>query len=227
MKNTLRFPHLLENDLLADLSDDAKHDFINQCAVRTFSSKTKILEQGERADGMFFICHGAVEISYLSEQGHQTILYHAHNGDVLGLFEALASRQCAASCTAMPNTCALFCATPLLFQQVQTSPVWIRNIAARTLVMLERDNEGKSVDQHYSVEQRICNHLWQLSTQTAEIKQSQSYLATMVGCSRQTVNKELGILRDLDIIMLGKGKITVLSRKALLERIEELAQVPS
>lgn len=175
---------------------------------------------------MFLICHGSIEVSYLSEQGHQSILYHAGSGDALGLFEALASRPCAASCVAMPNSCALFCPTPLLFQQMQ-SPVWIRNIAARTLVMLERDNEGKSVDQHYTVEQRICNHLWQLSTQTAEIKQSQSYLATMVGCSRQTVNKELGILRDHDVIMLGKGKITVLSRKALIDRINDLAQVPS
>ena len=226
MKNTLRFPHLLENDLLADLSDDQKANFINQCAVRTFSSKTPILEQGERTDGMFLVCHGSIEISYLSEQGHQSILYHAGSGDALGLFEALASRPCAASCVAMPNSCTLFCPTPLLFQQMQ-SPVWIRNIAARTLVMLERDNEGKSVDQHYTVEQRICNHLWQLSSQTAEIKQSQSYLATMVGCSRQTVNKELGILRDHDVIMLGKGKITVLSRKALIDRINDLAQVPS
>lgn len=223
MKNTLRFPHLLENDLLADLSEDTKYDFINQCAVRTFGAKTTILEQGERADGMFFICHGAMEVSYISEQGHQSILYHAGTGDALGLFEALASRPCAASCVAMPNSCALFCPTPLLFQHVQTSPVWIRNIAALTLVMLERDNAGKSIDQHYTVEQRICNHLHQLSAQSAEIKQSQSYLATMVGCSRQTVNKELGILRDNDIITVGKGRLTVLDRQALLDRIDDLA----
>ena len=225
MKNTLRFPHLLENDLLADLSDDQKSHFINQCSVRAYSSRTALLEQGERADGMFFVCHGSVEISYLSEQGHQSILYHAGAGDVLGLFEALASKPCAASCTAMPNSCALFCPTPLLFQQVQ-SPVWVRNIAARTLLLLERDNESKSIDQHFTVEQRICNQLWHLSSQTAEIKQSQSYLATMVGCSRQTVNKELGILRDQEIIMLGKGKITVLRRDALLERIDDLGQPP-
>ena len=226
MKNTLRFPHLLDNDLLQDLSEDQKSHFLNQCAVRSFTSKTPILDQGERADGMFMICHGSVEVSYISEQGHQSILFHAGTGELLGLFEALASRDCAASCVAMPNTCALFCPTPLLFQQMQ-SPVWIRNLANRTLVALERDNANKSVDQHYTVEQRICNHLWQLSEQGAEIRQSQSYLATMVGCSRQTVNKELGILREQDVIMLGKGKITVLSRQALMDRIDDLTQPAS
>lgn len=226
MKNTLRFPHLLDCALFDDLADDQKSDFLNQCAVRAFSSKTPILHQGERADGMFLICHGSVEVSYVSEQGHQSILYHGGRLEILGLLEALSSRPCAASCTALPDTCAIFCPTPLLFQQMQ-SPVWIRNLAALAMNYLVRDNAGKSIDQHYTVEQRICSHLWQLSSQTTEIKQSQSYLATMVGCSRQTVNKELGILRDSDVIMLSKGKITVINRQALLERIEDLAQAPS
>lgn len=223
MKNTLRFPNLLDLELLSDLSDDHKADFINQCAVRTFSSKTSILDQGERADGMFIICHGSVEVSYLSEQGHQSILFHAGALEVLGMLEALSTRTCAASCTAMPHSCVLFAPAPLLFQQMQ-SPVWIRNVAALAMHYLMRDNESKTIDQHYTVEQRICNHLWQLSSQSAEIKHSQSYLATMVGCSRQTVNKELGILREREIIMLAKGKITVLSRAALNERIKDLAQ---
>ena len=225
MKNTLRFPHLLDCDLFTDLADDQKADFLNQCAVRTFSSKTPVLNQGERADGMFLICHGSMEVSYVSEQGYQSILFHAGSSEILGLFEALASKPCAASCVAMPNTCTLFCPTPLLFHQMQ-SPVWIRNLAARTLAILERDNEGKSIDQHYTVEQRICSHLWQLSAQTKEIRQSQSYLATMVGCSRQTVNKELGILRDSDVLTLSKGKITIHNRQALMERIDDLTQTP-
>ena len=96
----------------------------------------------------------------------------------------------------------------------------------RTLGILERDNAGKSIDQHYTVEQRICSHLWQLSEQSKEIRQSQSYLATMVGCSRQTVNKELGILRDSEVITLSKGKITIHNRQALMERIDDLTQTP-
>jgi CRP-like cAMP-binding protein len=125
----------------------------------------------------------------------------------------------------MPNTTVLFCPTPLLYQLLQ-SPVLIRNVAALAVETMERDNVGKSIDQHYTVEQRICSHLWQLSEQGAEVRQSQSYLATMVGCSRQTVNKELGILRDSGIIMLSKGKITILNRKALVDRITSLTQSP-
>ena len=220
MKNDLRFPHLLDCEIFTDLADDQRASFINQCAVRTFTKKTAILQQGERPDGMFIISHGSVEVSFLSENGYQTILMHAGAGRELGLFEALASKPCAATCIAMPNTCVLYCPTPLLYQQLQ-SPVLIRNLASLAIATLERDNMSKAVDQHFTVEQRICNHLWQLSSQSAEIRQSQSYLATMVGCSRQTINKELGVLRDLNVIMISKGKITILSRDALLKRIED------
>jgi CRP-like cAMP-binding protein len=225
MKNSIRFPHLLDSAILNDLSDDDKADFLNQFAVRNCATKTPILHQGQSPDGMFIVSHGSVEVSYLSEEGFQTIIFHAGASDALGVIEALATKPCAATCTAMPNTCLLFCPTPLLYQLLQ-SPVLIRNIATLAFKMLERDNYGKSIDQHYTAEQRICSHLWQLSALGAEVRQSQSYLATMVGCSRQTVNKELGVLRDSKIIMLGKGKITVLDRDALVQRISTMTQQP-
>jgi CRP/FNR family cyclic AMP-dependent transcriptional regulator len=224
MKNSLRFPHLLDCEILNDLSDDQKADFLNQFAVRTYTSKTPIIHQGQAAEGMHLVSHGSVEVSYLSEEGFQTIIFHAGPSAPLGVIESLAAKPVAATCVAMNNTCILFCPTPLLYQQMQ-SPVMIRNIAKLAYSTFERDNISKSIDQHYTVEQRICSHLWQLSEQTAEVRQSQSYLATMVGCSRQTVNKELGVLRDSDIIMLGKGKFTVLDRKALADRIKALTQL--
>lgn len=222
MKNSLQFPHLLDCEILHDLADDQKSDFLNQCALQTYQTKSTILDQGQRSNGMFIVAHGSVEVSYISEEGFQTIIYHAGPCEAnLGLLEALADRTCAATCAALPNTALLFCPTPLLYQLFQ-SPVMVRNLASLAMKSLERDNWGKSIDQHYTVEQRICTHLHQLSEQSAEIRQSQSYLASMVGCSRQTVNKELGVLREHEIIMLSKGKITVLSRDALFKRISQM-----
>ena len=223
MKNTIRFPRLLDCDIFHDLSEEHKADFLNQFSVRTFAKRTAFLHQGEHPGGMFLISHGSVEVSFLSEDGYQTIIFHAGPKDILGAIEALAAKPCAATCVAMPDTCVLYCPTPLLFQKLQ-SPVMIRNVAMLAFKMIERDNSSKAIDQHYTVEQRICSHLWQLSAQGNDIRQSQSYLATMVGCSRQTVNKELGALREHGIIASSKGKITVLDRDALQRRISSMAQ---
>jgi biotin operon repressor len=56
------------------------------------------------------------------------------------------------------------------------------------------------------------------------IRQSQSYLAGLVGCSRQTINKELGVLKEKSIIAINKGGISVLDRANLEQRIHDLDQ---
>ena len=114
----------------------------------------------------------------------------------------------------------LFCATPLVYTHLQ-SPVFVRNLAGIYYDRLIRDNMAKSVSQFYSVDQRLCIYLSQLtSEQRPQIRVSQSSLAAIIGCSRQTVNRKLGELRDNAVIQLGKGLITVLDRKALDEWIE-------
>jgi CRP-like cAMP-binding protein len=222
MKNSVRFPHLLKTQLLDGLSEDTKSAFLDGCTVQTFDRNTAFLPQSETTDGMFLVASGSVEVSFLNEDGNTSIIYHAGPREVLGIIEALAERACAATCMAFANTTVLFCSTPQLFEQLK-SPVFIRNIAIAMHDALARDNMFKSADQFYTVEQRICLYLGYLSSQKSQFTHSQSYLANAVGCARQTVNKELGRLRDLRIIDHSNGTINVLDHAALVKRIEELA----
>jgi CRP-like cAMP-binding protein len=221
MMNSVRFPHLMNASFLDDLPDDPKTAFLDSCSVRVLELETTILSQGEHALGMFLIAHGTVEVSFLSEDGNKSIIYHAGVGEVLGVIETVAERSCAATCTAFANTTVLFCARPVLFEQLK-SPVIIRNLAMIAHTALTRDNIFKSVDQFYTVEQKICMYLLQLSSESSKFTQSQSYLANAVGCSRQTVNKELGRLRELNIIDQTRGAIEVLDPAALSQQIEAL-----
>lgn len=220
MKNSLRYPHLLKCSLLNDLPDDQKVSFIDQCALRFYETATPVLVQGETTSGLLLVAHGTIELAYLSQDGHKTIIHLASPCEVVGEVEAIADKPCAATCTALPNTAVLFCATPLIFEQLK-SPVFVRNLAGIFYDRLVRDNKLKSVDQFYTVDQRICSYLSQLSSKKKPlITQSQAYLANVVGCSRQTINRTLGVLRDDNIIALRKGAIEVLDRAALERRIQ-------
>ncbi|MBT9245877.1 Crp/Fnr family transcriptional regulator [Gemmobacter fulvus] len=220
MKNSLAFPHLLDASLLADLSDDQKITFLDACALRRFASPTEILSQGEPCPGLYLVAQGQVEVSYVDAQGNLSVVHISTPGDVLGDVEALSENLCAANCTAQANTSVLFCATPLIYTHLQ-SPVFVRNLAGIYYDRLMRDNVAKSVSQFYSVDQRLCIYLSQLTSEhRPQIRASQSSLAAIIGCSRQTVNRKLGELRDEAVIQIGKGMITVLDRKALDERIE-------
>ncbi|MFY0692072.1 MAG: Crp/Fnr family transcriptional regulator [Paracoccaceae bacterium] len=214
MKNSLRFHHLLDCELLKDMPEDARAEFLDSCSVRSFSKPTLILAQGEPANGMTLIAEGVIEVSCIGSEGHQAIINHSGPGETLGEVEALGERVCAASCVAFPGTVTLFCATPLLFGQL-SSTVFVRNLMAIQCDRIHRDNMFKMVDQFYTVGQRLCKYLHRMSTTSPTLTLSQSHLADIVGCSRQTMNRELGLLREKNLIAINKRRIQILNREAL------------
>ncbi len=200
------------------MSDAARSKFVDDCNLRTFGTKITILSQGEMGSGLLFVADGSVEVSYVSEDGNKAVVYVSVTGDVLGVVEAIAERPYAASCKALPGTTLLFCSKAQLDQQL-SCPAFVRNFAGHIHDLLERDNRNQAVHQFYTAEQRICTYLHELSARRSDLRLSQSYLATVAGCSRQTVNRELGVLRDAGFISLARGQINVLDRAALLVRI--------
>jgi CRP-like cAMP-binding protein len=219
MKGSLQFPELMKSSLFQDLPADFRADFLDHCSIRAVDEATVILSQDDRLEGMYLIAYGHVEISYLSPDGTVSIIHHARVGETFGEIEALSDRTCVATCTAGANTTLLFYPTPLLFESVR-NVVFLRNIMRLTYDRLARDNQSKYVDQHFSVERRLCAYLLKLSQKSAEITKSQSYIASVAGCSRQTVNKELGALRAQGVILVEKGTIRILDRGALVARVE-------
>jgi len=76
-------------------------------------------------------------------------------------------------------------------------------------------NYFKLVDRFSPVDDRLCAYLLMFSERQTKIYDTQSYLAGVVGCFRQTVNRELGKLRDKNIISVRKGAIEILDRNRL------------
>lgn len=216
MKNAVRFPHLMNGSpALAGLTESVKETFLNACAVRTYDPLETIIAQGEGVSGMYMIAHGAVEITSYNAEGH-TVLIHLHQrGDTFGEIEAIGDRPAAANCSAAGHAIMLFASTAQLFEAMR-EPLFTRNLFSVTFERLVRDNTTKFVDQFYPVEYRLCDYLYRLSVDKPEISKTQADLAGLLGCARQTLNRELGRLRDKSIIEMEKGKIRVTDRNALL-----------
>lgn len=214
MNSSLRFPNLKNCSLLEDLPVDEKTTFLDGCIAHSYRGATEILTQGERTAGFFLIADGTVEISFLSEDGHRTIITHLSAGDTLGEAEVIAQLPCVASAVVHPNTDTLFCPSNRLLRMMQ-SQIFVRNLSRTYVLRMQRDNHFKAIDQFQPVEQRISSYLWQLSAANRFVRISQSYLADVVGCSRQTVNKVLGRLRDDGLIAIRKEEIEILNAAGL------------
>ncbi len=221
MENFLRFPDLRSMDLIDGLDPVRAEEFLQSCKLKSFKSDTPILSQGETADSFYIVASGAVEVSYDSPEGHRAILRLCRTPGILGLFECIAKQPCVANCVAMRGTEVLQCPNTAL-QEFLSDPIFVRNVARVACLILEHDNTYKAIDQFYSSEQRICRYLNKFAGETRIFCQNQSYLANIVGCTRQTVNKELSQLRERQVIAIEKGQITILNPEGLEDRIREL-----
>ncbi|KMK66093.1 Crp/Fnr family transcriptional regulator [Puniceibacterium sp. IMCC21224] len=214
MNNSRRFPQLLNCEILDGLSQAEKCAFLDVCILRTYKCPTEIMSQGETAQGMAIVARGTVEIAYLSEQGNRVVLRHIHVGDVFGEGETVAEMPLVASAVTGADTTLLFASLPRL-REILQNPAFLRNFARNFILMMLRDNRLRSVDRFQPVEQRISSHLCQLSSGHPSIRASQADLASVVGCSRQTLNRVLGELRRHGIIDIRRKEILVLDPKAL------------
>lgn len=216
MKNSVRFPQLKTCFMFEDLEEHIKSDFLDGCSVKIYREEEDILTQGEPPPGLFLIASGSVEIISHTEAGDRAIITHLAAGDTVGEPELIADMPCVCSAVVQPESVVLFCPKPA-FEALMRRDVVVRNVMRYYVGRLRRDNHLKAVDQFLPVEQRVTSYLLHLSDANRVLRVSQSYLANAAGCSRQTVNRILGKLREGGVIAIGKGQIQILKPEDLTQ----------
>lgn len=200
--------------LFEGVEDSEKSGFLDSCKVRFHEVAEEILTQGDIPLEVFIIASGSVEISSTTDSGHRAIITHLTSGETVGEPEMIAQLPCVANAIAQPNTVTLVCPREKFMVLMQRDAM-LRNIFRAHVWRMERENQFKVIDQFLPVGQRITSYLLHLSEANRVLNISQSYLADIAGCSRQTVNKVLRQLKDDGVIALGKEEIQVLKPDAL------------
>ena len=222
IRNSVRYPQLSRTPMFAGFDDVERVAIIDNARLIHLNAPKELLQQGEASPGMFIVAQGAVEISYLGPTGDRFPLLIATPGTCMGTTEALSGTLCTATCRATAGTSVLF-----IDKEVVTAlakhPLFISNYAAFMQATLARFNDLRAADKTLSVENRISRYLLDLMERNGTIRQSQSFIGEAAGCSRQTVNKAIGHMREEGILTVEKGVIHILDVTAL-ERKADLHQ---
>jgi len=214
LENSVRFPHLLKSEILEGFDKESKKAFLDACVMRSYSKPTVLYEQGEKAHGFVLLAHGYIDAFFAGEDGQEVFVTRIKTGETLGEMETISGEVCAASCKISENATVLVC----LPEQISDSlrePLFIKNLTRIFYKRLLGDNKRKYLTQFGSVSERLRNYLYVLSENAGRVSETQSYLANVVGCSRQTINRELADLRAEGVIAQGGGDIVILNRAAL------------
>lgn len=221
MRLSLQFPQLARADFFEDMTSADVSRFLDGCELRSVPSGTVVLRQDAFAEGMILIAHGCIEVSLMNDEGHVAIIHHAREGETLGEIEAISHEPCLASCTAVGPATVLMCPVSLLAGHLE-NPLIQRNVMRITRGRLLRDNQRKYMDQNYPLDRRVCAYLLRLADRNNRVQQSQGYIANLASCSRQSINRALGQLREDGLIAIEKGKIRLLERDALERKLSGL-----
>lgn len=206
--------------LLARLPEEDLQALASRGRVRRFPAAATIFREGDPGDALHVVVEGQVRITILSGSGSEAIVALVDTGDCFGEFALLDGKPRSATATAVKPT-KTFVVTRNDFTN------WLNERPAAALALLEtlslrlrRTDEALADMTFLDLPHRLAKQLLRLSTGDSAgarqtVKVTQGELASMLGVSRESVNKQLNGFARGGWISLSRGAINVLDAEAL------------
>ena len=191
--------------------------FLESCHSKRFEAKSRIIQQGDVADKLFYILKGSVRVLLQLQKGHEIVLAYLNAGEFFGelsLFNHHAKRS--ASVYAR-TSCEIACIEYKNLRNLPSIyPELVPAIASQMAMRLKKTNRKVGDLAFASVSRRIFRTLVDLCKEPeamtnlhgTQIRITRQELGRIVGCSREMVGKTLKRLEKQHLIS-ARGKTIV------------------
>jgi CRP/FNR family transcriptional regulator/CRP/FNR family cyclic AMP-dependent transcriptional regulator len=208
--------------LLARLPGPELRALASHGRVHSYPAGTFIFREGDAGDSLHILIEGQVRVAVLSPSGEEVSIALLGPGEFVGDLALLDGRPRSASAIASGPTKTLV-VTRRDFRQ------WLGERPAAALALLEalslrvrRTDEALADIAVLDLPHRLAKRLLSLAADASndgaarpKLRITQSELASMLGLSRESVNKQLNQFARRGWIELGRGTVTVLDAEAL------------
>jgi CRP/FNR family transcriptional regulator, cyclic AMP receptor protein len=214
--------------LFAGLADEDIRELMAVAKRRTFRSGEVIFHREDPGLVLYVIKEGKVKISLISPEGQEISLVVFGKGECFGEFAILDGLPRSADAVAMEKVECYTLQRSDFHQAIMKNP----KIAIQVMEVLS--NRLRSTDQmvedliFLDVYGRVAKKLLELAEAHGtkvedgtriDVRLTQQELASMVGASRESVNKVMGYFTDKNFISTDKHKITLHRMSELKRRI--------
>ncbi|MHB8459912.1 MAG: Crp/Fnr family transcriptional regulator [Candidatus Limnocylindrales bacterium] len=193
--------------------------------VRRFRRGEVLFHQGDPGDALFVVARGAVKISLPSDEGAEAIIATARPGEFFGELALLDGAPLSATATALEPTETVVLSRQRFRELLATEPA-LRDALFATLARELRQITVHVQDLHFlDITGRLAARLIRLAathgttnpdgTIRLDAPLTQGELGSMIGATRQTVNKLLGIFVDDQLLRLDRDAIVILDHEGL------------
>lgn len=195
-----------------------------QAAVRRVARNELVLRRGDPSSGANIIVAGRVRIGTMSEDGREVTLGVLGPGDVLGEMSVLDGEDVSADVTAMEDCVLLFIERARFLRLLRADSDLCLRMMAVLCRRIRRSNEALEDMALLDLGARLARLLLRLAqdygAKTArgtriEVKMSQKDIGTLVGSSREKVNKQLREWEEAGVLGKDGGRLLIIRRDTL------------
>lgn len=222
------FGYLRQVSLFSGLSDDEVKELVAVVRRRTFRAGEVIFHRDDPGPVLYVIKEGKVKICLISPDGQEISLVVFGKGEYFGDMALLDGLPRSADAIAMEKT------ECFSLQRSDFHNAIMKNPKIAIQVLEELSKRLRSTDEHLEdlifldVYGRVAKKLLELADSHGQkvddgiridVRLTQQELASMVGASRESVNKVMGYFTDKQFISTDKHRITIHRLTELKRRI--------
>lgn len=193
--------------------------------ARRFRRGEVVFHQGDPGDALFIVLSGAIKISLPGETGDEAIIATVQPGDFFGELALLDGAPRSASATALESTETLVLPRARFSELVASEPAVRDALLAALAAELRRLTRHVEELHFLDITGRLAARLVRLAEEQGvpesdgsvrlDAPLTQGDLAAMVGCTRQSVNKLLGLFVDDGLLRLEREAIVIIDAPGL------------
>jgi CRP-like cAMP-binding protein len=193
--------------------------------TRRFRRGEVIFHLGDPGDALFIVMAGAIKIMLPSDAGDEAILATLRPGDVFGELALLDGAPRSATATALEATETLILPRGQFRELLATEPAIVDALLVSLASELRRLTNHVEELHFLDITGRLASRLARLAAESGKkladetirlrAPLTQGDLAAMIGCTRQSVNKLLGMFTDDGLLRLERDSIVVLDLEGL------------
>jgi CRP/FNR family cyclic AMP-dependent transcriptional regulator len=216
-------PFLRNNTFFGGLPDDALETLIARGHTRTYAKGETIYRRGEAGDSLMVLLSGRIKVSNINADGREVVLNFLGVGDINGEIAALDGKERSADAVAL-ETCEIFAVhTRDLLPMLTEYPAALLEVV-QILCEKLRSTSAIIEDSTLEMRSRTARGLLRLAEQHGRkgkdgvrllLTMSQTELGGYLGLSRENVSRQLGQLRDANVIRFDGAQIVITDQDGL------------
>ena len=212
--------------LFVDMGEAELQALARDLLRRQFSEGEAIFQQGDPGQMLYLVESGQVRIYVQDEEGQETSVTLCGPGDMFGELAVIDGLPRSASAVAMESTVVHILSRDRFREHMRRSPQLALNFMRTLSVRVRYSTRQVSSLTLLDTPGRLARKLLELAYDHGQVEPAgvrinltltQSDLASLIGATRESVNKALGAFRRQGLILTQPGHIVIVEPDALRE----------